>query len=107
MASVLAYLAGFDDQELLAAHCRPPLTTVRVLYFEMGAWGVDQLIEAAPSLDVYVTPDPASVTSATLFSKDKQNSSFTFCLTVFLLNRNADFHGTKSEDAGRRALYGQ
>jgi LacI family transcriptional regulator len=32
-------VVGFDDQELLAAHTRPPLTTVRIPYFEMGSWG--------------------------------------------------------------------
>jgi LacI family transcriptional regulator len=37
---------GFDDQELLAAHTRPPLTTVRIPYFEMGSWAVDRLINA-------------------------------------------------------------
>jgi LacI family transcriptional regulator len=37
---------GFDDQELLAAHTRPPLTTVRIPYFEMGSWAVDRLIDA-------------------------------------------------------------
>jgi LacI family transcriptional regulator len=36
---------GFDNQELLAAHCRPPLTTVRIPYFEMGEWAVDRLTD--------------------------------------------------------------
>jgi LacI family transcriptional regulator len=40
---------GFDNQELLAAHSRPPLTTVRIPYFEMGAWAVDQLLQGEPS----------------------------------------------------------
>jgi LacI family transcriptional regulator len=39
-------VVGFDDQELLAAHTRPPLTTVRIPYFEMGSWAVDQLTHA-------------------------------------------------------------
>jgi LacI family transcriptional regulator len=39
-------VVGFDDQELLAAHTRPPLTTVRIPYFEMGSWAVDRLINA-------------------------------------------------------------
>jgi LacI family transcriptional regulator len=39
-------VVGFDNQELLAAHARPPLTTVQVPYFEMGSWAVEQLIEA-------------------------------------------------------------
>ncbi len=40
-------IVGFDNQELLAAHSRPPLTTVRIPYFEMGAWAVEQLLEGA------------------------------------------------------------
>jgi LacI family transcriptional regulator len=36
---------GFDNQELLAAHSRPPLTTVRIPYFEMGSWAVDRLTD--------------------------------------------------------------
>jgi LacI family transcriptional regulator len=32
-------VVGFDNQELLAAHSRPPLTTIRIPYFEMGSWG--------------------------------------------------------------------
>jgi LacI family transcriptional regulator len=39
-------VVGFDDQELLAAHARPPLTTVQIPYFEMGSWAVDRLIDA-------------------------------------------------------------
>jgi LacI family transcriptional regulator len=40
---------GFDDQELLAAHARPPLTTIRIPYFEMGAWAVERLIQEKPN----------------------------------------------------------
>jgi LacI family transcriptional regulator len=36
-------VVGFDDQELIAPHLRPPLTTVRLPYFEMGAWAVEHL----------------------------------------------------------------
>jgi LacI family transcriptional regulator len=39
-------IIGFDNQELLAAHARPPLTTVQIPYFEMGAWAVKQLVDA-------------------------------------------------------------
>jgi LacI family transcriptional regulator len=39
-------IVGFDNQELLAAHARPPLTTIQVPYFEMGFWAVKQLIDA-------------------------------------------------------------
>jgi LacI family transcriptional regulator len=41
-------VVGFDNQELLAAHSRPPLTTVRIPFFEMGSWAIDQLIGAKP-----------------------------------------------------------
>ncbi|HEY0790432.1 MAG TPA: substrate-binding domain-containing protein, partial [Chthoniobacterales bacterium] len=42
---------GFDNQELLAAHSRPPLTTVRIPYLEMGSWAVDQLTQDEPRED--------------------------------------------------------
>jgi LacI family transcriptional regulator len=42
-------VVGFDNQELLAAHSRPPLTTVRIPYFEMGSWAVDQLTQDEPN----------------------------------------------------------
>jgi LacI family transcriptional regulator len=41
-------VVGYDNQEILAAHSRPPLTTIQIPYFEMGAWAVDQLIDAEP-----------------------------------------------------------
>ena len=44
-------VVGFDNQELLAAHSRPPLTTIRIPYFEMGSWAVDQLTDAEPNED--------------------------------------------------------
>ncbi|MEA3206629.1 MAG: LacI family transcriptional regulator [Verrucomicrobiota bacterium] len=53
-------IVGFDNQELLAAHSRPPLTTVRIPYFEMGAWAVERLIEGA------ATNHPARVEPAKL-----------------------------------------
>jgi LacI family transcriptional regulator len=36
-------VVGFDDQGLIAPHLRPPLTTVRLPYFEMGSWAVEHL----------------------------------------------------------------
>ena len=39
-------VVGYDNQEILAAHSRPPLTTMRIPYFEMGSWAVEQLIDA-------------------------------------------------------------
>ena len=41
-------IVGFDNQELLAAHSRPPLTTVRIPFFEMGSWAIHQLMDAKP-----------------------------------------------------------
>jgi LacI family transcriptional regulator len=40
-------IVGFDDQELIAPHLRPPLTTVRVPYFEMGSWAVEHLVQSS------------------------------------------------------------
>lgn len=37
-------VVGFDDQELIAPHLRPALTSIRVPYFEMGSWAVDHLV---------------------------------------------------------------
>ena len=45
-------VVGFDNQELLPAHSRPPLTTVRIPYFEMGSWAVDQLMDAEPKQNI-------------------------------------------------------
>jgi LacI family transcriptional regulator len=39
-------LVGFDNREMIAAHMRPPLTTMALPYFEMGYWGVEYLIRA-------------------------------------------------------------
>ncbi len=50
-------VVGYDNQEILAAHCRPPLTTIRIPYFEMGSWAVDQLIDAKPTeIDAKLPP---------------------------------------------------
>jgi LacI family transcriptional regulator len=53
-------VVGFDNQELLAAHARPPLTTVRMPYFEMGAWAVEQLLDAEPN-NARSTPEPVKL----------------------------------------------
>jgi LacI family transcriptional regulator len=44
-------VVGFDDQEEIAAHLMPQLTTVALPHLAMGRWGVERLIEllAAPS----------------------------------------------------------
>jgi LacI family transcriptional regulator len=44
-------VVGFDDQELIAPHVRPPLTTIRVPYFEMGAWAVEHLMKSRGEID--------------------------------------------------------
>lgn len=35
---------GFDNREVIAAHMRPPLTTIALPYYDMGKWGVEYLI---------------------------------------------------------------
>lgn len=45
-------VVGFDDQEVIAAHLRPPLSTVALPHYELGAAGVRILL----GLD----PEPAS-----------------------------------------------
>ncbi len=37
-------VVGFDNREVIAAHMRPPLTTIALPYFEMGYWAVEYLI---------------------------------------------------------------
>lgn len=40
-------IVGFDNQELIAAHLRPPLSTIALPHHEMGRWAVNHLIEQA------------------------------------------------------------
>ena len=40
-------VVGFDNQELIAAHLRPALSTVALPHHEMGRWAVGNLIEQA------------------------------------------------------------
>ena len=40
-------VVGFDNQELIAAHLRPPLSTIALPHYEMGQWAVNYLIEQA------------------------------------------------------------
>ncbi|HAP91007.1 MAG TPA: LacI family transcriptional regulator, partial [Arthrobacter bacterium] len=35
---------GFDNQEVIAAHLRPPLSTVSLPHYELGAAGVRMLL---------------------------------------------------------------
>jgi LacI family transcriptional regulator len=36
---------GFDNQEIIAAHLHPPLSTMELPHYKMGAWAVNQLIQ--------------------------------------------------------------
>jgi len=38
-------VVGFDNQELIAAHLRPALSTVALPHHEMGRWAVEYLID--------------------------------------------------------------
>jgi LacI family transcriptional regulator len=40
-------VVGFDNQEIIAAHLRPPLSTIALPHYEMGRWAVNYLIERA------------------------------------------------------------
>ena len=40
-------VVGFDNQELIAAHLQPALSTVALPHYEMGRWAVGHLIEQA------------------------------------------------------------
>jgi len=41
-------IVGFDNQEVIAAHLRPPLTTVQLPHYELGAAGVRILLGIDP-----------------------------------------------------------
>lgn len=38
---------GYDNQEIIAAHLRPALTTVQLPHYEMGRWAVQYLLRAS------------------------------------------------------------
>ncbi len=38
-------IVGFDNQEIIAAHLRPGLTTLQLPHYEMGAWAVNYLLQ--------------------------------------------------------------
>ncbi len=42
-------IIGFDNQEVIAAHLLPGLTTMQLPHYEMGCWGVDRLLGDAPA----------------------------------------------------------
>lgn len=45
-------VVSFDDQEIIAAHVRPPLTSVALPHYELGARGVRMLIDVISGGDV-------------------------------------------------------
>ena len=42
-------VVGYDNQPFLADALMPPLTTVQLPHFEMGAWAATRLLEAIDS----------------------------------------------------------
>lgn len=40
-------VVGFDDQEVIAAHLRPALTTIALPHYDLGALGVRRLLDRA------------------------------------------------------------
>ncbi len=38
-------VVGFDNQELIAAHLHPPLSTLELPHYQMGQWAVQYLVE--------------------------------------------------------------
>ncbi|MFC8596804.1 LacI family DNA-binding transcriptional regulator [Isoptericola sp. NPDC057191] len=51
-------LVGYDDQEALAAELHPPLTTVALPHYEMGALALDALLDDEPLGRLAVTCPP-------------------------------------------------
>jgi LacI family transcriptional regulator len=42
---------GYDNQEIIAAHLRPALTTVQLPHYEMGRWAVQYLLRAGETAE--------------------------------------------------------
>ncbi len=40
---------GFDNQEIIAAHLYPPLSTMELPHYQMGAWAINQLLKMIDS----------------------------------------------------------
>lgn len=52
-------IVGFDNQEIIAAHLRPGVTTMQLPHYAMGAWAVDYLLNddnATRSADALAPP---------------------------------------------------
>lgn len=69
-------VVGFDNQEVIAAHLRPPLTTVALPHYELGVAGVRILLghDAAPSDGSVLVGCPA-VQRSSISSKAAQEKS--------------------------------
>jgi LacI family transcriptional regulator, galactose operon repressor len=44
-------VVGFDNQEIISAHLRPPLTTMQLPYYEMGRWAVEYVLTSDADLE--------------------------------------------------------
>jgi LacI family transcriptional regulator len=44
-------IIGFDNQELIAAYLRPPLSTLALPHYEMGQWAIQHLLELVEKAD--------------------------------------------------------
>jgi LacI family transcriptional regulator len=56
-------IVGYDDQEDLAAELRPPLSTVRLPYYEMGRWAIEQIFAGTVATLPSRTYEPCPVVS--------------------------------------------
>lgn len=64
-------VVGFDNQEVIAAHLRPPLSTVSLPHYELGAAGVRMLLELDGA------PEPASDGVARIYCPPVERTSVT------------------------------
>jgi LacI family transcriptional regulator len=49
---------GFDNQEIIATHLYPPLTTVQLPHYEMGKWAVNKLISSDATIEHHLMVCP-------------------------------------------------
>lgn len=55
-------VVSYDNQEIIAAHLRPGLTTLQLPHYEMGAWAVNYLLQSEQDLpDSAVNAPPPQV----------------------------------------------
>jgi LacI family transcriptional regulator len=62
-------IVGFDNQEVIAAHLRPPLTTVQLPHYELGATSIRILLGLDPAL-----PGATTRLACPLVSRDSVGS---------------------------------